>query len=59
MGVHDYEDKSQELDPSYHILGEVEREHAERLAVEEFRKGAEVKFVIHEKKRPSHYHYRF
>ena len=31
MGVHTYEDNAQELDPTYHILGEVEREHAERI----------------------------
>ena len=41
------------------MLGEVERKHAERLAVEEFRKGSEVKFQISETKRPAHYNYRF
>jgi hypothetical protein len=31
MGVHSYEDRAQELDPAYHIIGEVEREYAERI----------------------------
>jgi len=31
LGVHDYEDISQELDPAYHILSEEERKAAERL----------------------------
>jgi hypothetical protein len=39
-------------------LGEVERKHAERIMVEEFRKGTEVKFEVSEK-RPVHYDYRF
>lgn len=46
------------LDPVYHILGEVERKHAERRLVEEFRRGSEVKFEFNEKK-PAHYNYRF
>jgi len=58
LGTHSYEDESQELDPAVHILGEVERKYAEKIAVEEFRKGAEVKFSISEK-RPAHYNYRF
>lgn len=59
LGAHTYEDDSQQLDPYYHMLGEVERKHAERLAVEEFRKGSEVKFQVSETKRPAHYNYRF
>jgi hypothetical protein len=58
LGVHTYEDDSQQVDPYYHLLGEVERKHAERLMVEEFRKGTEVKFEFAEK-RPAHYNYRF
>jgi hypothetical protein len=58
LGVHTYEDDSQQLDPYYHILGEVERKHAERLMVEQWRKGTEVKFEVSEK-RPAHYNYRF
>ena len=58
LGAHTYEDDSQQLDPHYHILGEVERKHAERMMVEEFRRGTEVKFEFGTK-RPSHYKYRF
>ena len=58
LGVHTYEDESQMLDPSFHILGEVERKYAEKAMVEEFRKGSEVKFEVHEK-RPFHHNYRF
>lgn len=46
------------LDPHFHLLGEVERKHAEKMMVEEFRRGSEVKFVVSEKK-PAHYKYRF
>jgi len=30
LGVHTYEDDSQQLDPHFHILGEVERKYAEK-----------------------------
>lgn len=58
LGVHTYEDDSQQLDPFYHLLGEVERKHAERKLVEDFRKGTEVKFEVSEKK-PARHSYRF
>jgi len=58
LGAHTYEDDSQQLDPYFHILAEVERKYAERTAVEEFRKGSEVKFEV-SNKRPAHYNYRF
>jgi hypothetical protein len=58
LGVHTYEDDSQHLDPAYHLLGEVERQHADRIVVEDFRKGTEIKFSISEK-RPAHFNYRF
>lgn len=58
LGAHDYEDDGQQLDPAYHLLGEVERKFAQKQAVEEFRRGTEVKFSISEK-RPAHYNYRF
>lgn len=58
MGVHTYEDDAQQLDPAFHLLGEVERQFADKLAVEEFRKGTEVKFQISDK-RPTNYNYRF
>ena len=30
LGVHNYEDEAQELDPDFHVLSEVERKHADR-----------------------------
>lgn len=50
LGIHTYEDQSQEIDPVYHLLGEVEREHYEKLRVQEFRRGSEVKFVVGNKR---------
>lgn len=50
LGIHRYEDDGQEHDQDFHLLGEVEREHSERLQVEEFRKGSEVKFALGNKK---------
>jgi len=41
-----YEDDSQELDPYYHVLAEVERKHVERQQAFEFRRGTEVKIVL-------------
>lgn len=58
MAVRTYEDDAQQLDPAFHLIGEVERQFADRIAVEEFRKGTEVKFSISDK-RPAHYNYRF
>ena len=58
LGAHTYEDDSQQLDANFHLLGEVERKHAEKIAVEEFRKGSEIKFEV-SNKRPAHYNYRF
>ena len=58
LGAHTYEDDSQQLDPNFHILAEVERKYAEKIAVEEFRKGSEIKFEV-SNKRPAHYNYRF
>lgn len=58
MGVHTYEDDAQQLDPAFHLIGEVERQFADKITVEEFRKGTEVKFSISDK-RPTHYNYRF
>ena len=59
LGAHTYEDDSQHLDPNFHILAEVERRHSEKIAVEEFRKGSEIKFEVNDKKRPAHFNYRF
>lgn len=58
LGLHTYEDDSQELDPAFHLLGEVERKEMERKEVEDFRKGTEVKFQLSEK-RPINLNYRF
>jgi hypothetical protein len=58
LGAHTYEDDSQQLDPNFHLLAEVERKYAEKIAVEEFRKGSEIKFEV-SNKRPAHYNYRF
>ena len=46
LGVHNYEDESQELDPDFHILSESERVHADRIQTREWRKGSEVKLVV-------------
>lgn len=59
LGAHTYEDDSQHLDPNFHILAEVERKYAEKGAVEDFRKGSEIKFEVNNNKRPAHYNYRF
>lgn len=46
LGIHNYEDESQELDIDFHLLSESERKHAERIQTEEWRKGSEVKMVL-------------
>lgn len=46
LGVHDYEDDSQQLDPAFHTLSEQERKAAERIETQEWRRGAEVKFQV-------------
>jgi hypothetical protein len=58
LGVHDYEDTSQELDPAFHILSEQERKSAEKIKTEEWRKGAEIKIAVGNK-RPVHIDNRF
>jgi len=58
LGLHSYEDESQELDPAFHTLSEVERVYAERQKVQEWRSGSEVKFTLGEKQ-PTHVHRRF
>ena len=52
MGVHTYEDDSQQLDPYYHLIAEVERKHMERTQVMKFRQGSEIKFNVDPKKKP-------
>lgn len=46
MGVHTYEDEAQENDLDWHLLGEAEREAADRQQTENWRKGSEVKMVV-------------
>jgi len=58
MGNHKYEDENQELDPYFHIFGEVQRRETEEMKTKEWREGAEVKFELHEK-RPVKRQYRF
>lgn len=58
LGVHTYEDASQEVDPDFHLLSEVERKQAERTQAEEWRRGTEVKFDLG-KKSPAHINFRF
>lgn len=58
LGVHTYEDSSQEVDPDFHLLSEVERKEAERTQTAEWRRGTEVKFDLG-KKSPGHLNFRF
>jgi len=58
LGAHVYEDESQELDPEFHILSEVEREAANKQRVQEWRRGAEVKIEVGDKV-PKRTQYRF
>ena len=46
LGVHNYEDQNQELDPDFHVLSEEERKYADREMTRKWRKGSEVKFVL-------------
>ena len=58
LGVHDYEDEAQELDPQFHLLSEEERKAAELQRVKEWRSGHEIKIETKDKK-PRRYDYRF
>lgn len=57
LGVHAYEDEGQELDPSFHVLSEIERREAEKTETRKFRAGQEVKFTLG--KEPIRPNYRF
>ena len=48
-----YEDESQETDPYFHLIAEVERKHLEKLQANEFRRGTEVKVVPDARKAPN------
>lgn len=58
MEAREYEDDHQELDPYFHILGEVQRKDAEEIQTRKWREGAEVKFELNEK-RPIRREFRF
>jgi hypothetical protein len=47
------------MDPYFHILGEVERKHAERMVYDEWRKGTEVKVQVGDEKVPVYQDGRF
>ena len=44
-GMHAYEDESQNLDPYFHLIAEVERKHFERTEAHKFRLGSEIKIM--------------
>jgi len=52
LGTHLYEDESQELDPYFHLLAEVERKHMLRNQTINFRRGSEIKLFVDPKKKP-------
>ena len=58
MGSKTYEDDAQEMDPYFHILAEVERSYVDKNITRDFRRGAEIKFELNEKK-PRHIRHRF
>ena len=45
VGTHVYEDESQNLDPYFHLIAEVERKHMERQQAMDFRRGTEIKIM--------------
>jgi hypothetical protein len=57
LGLHAYEDESQELDPDFHVLSEIERREAEKSETRKFRSGQEIKFNLG--KEPIRFNYRF
>jgi hypothetical protein len=58
MGGHVYEDPSQEMDPYFHLLGEVERQHMDKIMTEKFRSGSAVRFEFGDK-RPVRHNFKF
>jgi hypothetical protein len=55
VGTHTYEDESQETDPYFHMIAEVERKHLERTESLNFRMGTEIKFIPDARKAPFFY----
>lgn len=58
LGVHDYEDQNQEVDPDFHLLSEEERKFADKEKTRQWRRGSEIKFVV-DGRVPITPHYRF
>lgn len=58
LGIHNYEDENQELDPDFHLLSESERKHADKVKTQEWRRGSEVKMVV-DGREPLSKNYRF
>ena len=52
VGTAAYEDQSQQTDPYFHMLAEVERKSLERTQAYAFRRGSEIKIVPDAKKAP-------
>lgn len=44
ISSHSHEDRHQELDPDFHLMGEVERQHMDKIKTRNFRRGAVVRF---------------
>lgn len=60
LGVHEYEDEAQELDPTFHVLSEQERKEAEKQRIRQWRSGSEVRFAVPgSRPQPIHYQHRF
>ena len=57
--IRDYEDENQKFDPYFHLSGEIEREHAEKILFKEHRRGAELTFDLPEGKNPIRRHFNF
>ena len=58
LGMHNYEDESQEMDLDFHLLSESERTDADRIKTREWRSGSEIKIVVDGRK-PLLPNYRF
>lgn len=59
MPIRSYEDEHQKFDPYFHMVSEMEREHAEKIMYRDFRKGAELTFDLPEGKNPIRRPYRY
>lgn len=50
VGVHHSIDHAQQIDPEYHMHGEIEREEFEKMVFKKHRSGSTVRFVLGQKK---------